>query len=191
MTHIVNSEQWWDEVSLKYEECGDLRERPEEYTTFGNLVSYKAKVLEIGSAYGMFSRYIPVDCEYTGWDISMKLINKAYELNPHTYVRKDIALYSPCAEDAQKFDYTVCFQTLEHFNKAIFVNVMHKIKFLTKKELLFSVPKGKPSAERMKAEGHLIGWDDEKELIADFVKFGKVTIIEGDETHICGVVNYE
>jgi len=182
-----NSTDWWDDVADKWKERGLSRDRPNEYKAMADRIQ-RGPVLEVGCGFGDFCKYIPRRIDYMGIDVSGKMIEECrkrwvYRL----FVQKDVITMNPFA---YKFEHTVCAQTLEHFTPDNFKHIMDVFKDMTRKSLLFSVPRGKPSVADYNADGHIIGWENESELIREFSVWGSVTIIDGPENHITGEVVY-
>lgn len=181
---VVNSAEWWNRMVPRYEERGDYRNRPSEFAR--SALHVFGPVLEIGCAFGEFTKYLSVDTQYIGFDISQALIEKARARHPdRMFVRANV-LKMGVAQWHKTFNTTCAFQVLEHFTKSNLAIVLNKIQSMTRHSLVFSVPRGLPSAGQKKHDGHLIGWIDEEDLAKDWSRWGSVEFHDGDPNHLCG-----
>ena len=64
----LNSAEWWDKMVDQYEQGNDRRDRAGEYREAARFVT--GPVIEIGSSFGAFVRYLPPKTQYLGIDIS-------------------------------------------------------------------------------------------------------------------------
>jgi len=183
---LTGSIEWWNHIASVWEEKGDYRDRPDEYTMIASMLS--GSVLEIGCGFGTFAKYLPEDCYYTGVDISVAMISKAWTGNEgdenKTFLVGDIRHM----DWPSKFDFTVCMQTLEHFTDPDLVAVMERIVSLTEKALLFSVPREPKTAHL----DHQQEWLTEDCLLATFSQWGKTTILPTppEDKHWVGVIQF-
>lgn len=184
----VNSSEWWDSMVEGYESNQDYRNRPNEFDALARYIT-GGPVLEIGPAFGEFSRYLAPDLQYLGMEISPRLAEEARKRHPDKlFVCADIARIG-VKHWAKAFQHTVACQVLEHFDRETFCTVMEKLCGMTRESIIFSVPKGMPSPSQRKGDGHLIGWEDELDLMKDFSAFGEVSLLCGmPENHLCGQV---
>lgn len=186
----VNSEQWWNKMAGRYQERGDLRERPKEYADAAAQI-IGGPILELGCAFGQFSKYVPEYITYLGMDVSSELINRARTLHPDKlFVCANGAKLSK-KQWGKAFAHVCSFQMLEHFTWPDFDELMKNIEQLAQVSLIFSVPRGMPSKADAKADGHLIGWKDEEDLEKCFTKYGKsVQFIPCAPNHLMGQLFY-
>jgi len=187
----VNSAEWWNSMASRYEARGDLRERPDEYTTAASLIG-DGPVLEVGCAFGQFSKYLKDRITYVGMDISSELIVRARKWHPqYVFVCANAARLGE-HQWGKAFEHTCSFQMLEHFTWEAFDALMKNLKKVTRTSLIFSVPRGLPSAADAKADGHLIGWEDEADLATCFRRYGtSISFVPCDDNHIMGQLFYE
>ena len=188
--HQVNSDKWWDEMALIWKERGEVRDRPLEYEAVAKEIDC-GPVAEVGMGFGTSVKYLNPEIQYIGFDISDAMVTKSREGYPdNIFVKADIMKMSKSWEKA--FAYSVVLQTLEHFSPEDFKVVMKNLKRITKKALIFSVPRGYPSNAERISDGHLNGWKDEEELEKDFLQYGcKIKFTECNPNHIAGVLYYE
>lgn len=187
----VNSPTWWNEMAEQYEARGDLRERPCEYTNAASLIA-SGPVLEVGCAFGQFSDYLPEDIHYLGMDVSSELVRRARKRHPNRAFVCANATGMAAHQWGKAFAHTCAFQMLEHFNWEDFDTLMKALERVTRDSLVFSVPRGLPTLADAKADGHLIGWEDEYELSKCFRKYGKtIVFIDCDDNHIMGQLFYK
>jgi len=178
-------------MASRYEARGALRERPDEYTQAGALLQ-NGPVLEVGCAFGQFSKYVNENINYVGMDISSELIDCARLWHPSKIFVCANAANLGEHQWGTSFAHTCCFQMLEHFTWDNFDKLMLTISKVTRESLVFNVPRGIPSAADKKADGHLIGWADEYELSNCFMRFGKtLTFLPCDDNHIMGQLFYK
>lgn len=183
----VNSEQWWDEKAEAYRARKDNRERPSEYSEAARHVG-KGPVLELGCAFGAFSAYVPT-VAYCGLDISQAMINEARLRFPERlFLQGDITAMPPRWNGSVA---TVCaFQVLEHFTWEYLEKIVNRIQAIATQRLVLSVPKGMPSKPSMVADGHLIGWENEKTCSEYFSRWGEVQLVPCDKNHVMLVVQW-
>lgn len=187
----VNSKEWWDKMADCYEQRGDLRERPAEYAEAAKLLK-EGPVLEVGCAFGQFSKYVPYYVDYLGMDVSSELIERAKKRHPNRMFVCANATRLGEHQWGKVFRHTCCFQMLEHFTWKDFDALMKKLAQVTRESLIFSVPRGIPTEADAKADGHLIGWADEAELTKCFRKYGTgITFVPCDDNHIMGQLFYK
>ena len=186
----VNSAEWWNSMAGRYQERGDLRERPDEYAeAASHLVG--GPVLELGCAFGQFSKYVPSDISYIGMDISSELIKRARKLHPDKLFVCANGAKLGSKQWGKAFAHVCCFQMLEHFTWEDFTALMQNVAGLAQVSLLFSVPRGLPSRADAKADGHLIGWRDEEDLEKCFKQFGEsVEFMPCAANHLMGQLYY-
>jgi len=185
----VNSADWWDEIHDAYLERDDLRIRDEEFSTLRNYI-LGGPVLEIGPAFGEFTKYLDYSIHYLGLDICPKLIDSARERHPNRIFVCGNALNLEKHQWDKAFKHTVAMQVLEHFTWPDFNKIMQNIKNVTKHSLIFSVPKGEANEKTAQKNGHLIGWQTEEELVKCFSEYGLVVLAPCDENHIVGALLY-
>jgi len=186
----VNSPSWWDSMAGRYEARGDLRERPDEYTTASQVID-DGPVLEVGCAFGQFADYLPPEIDYMGMDVSAELIKRAREKHPERIFVCGNATKMGAHQWGKGFKHTCIFQVLEHFNWDDFHKLMQTLKKMTRTSLIFSVPKGIPSKADAIADGHLIGWEDEADLADCFKQHGRgISFLPCDDNHIMGQLFY-
>ncbi|RKZ99102.1 MAG: hypothetical protein DRQ46_00300 [Gammaproteobacteria bacterium] len=184
----ANSFDWWNMKGKKYTDKNDFRDRSMEFASAVRNV--KGSVLEIGCAFGRFCKYLDPKTQYVGMDISSYLIEQAKEQMPDKiFLKGDVTKLGEHWRNS--FGTVVCCQTLEHFTWEELANIMNRIKMVAKYRLIFSVPRGMPTKRELIDDGHLIGWANDEAAIKYFEKYGKVKIIQGNNNHICGVVNFE
>lgn len=186
----INSTNWWDAAANKWIERGLDRDRPLEYqTAIDHIV--RGPILEVGFGFGTLCKYLRRGINYMGFDVSAKMVEVAREKWPYRiFVQQDI-LDLDVQQYSKVFEHSICMQTLEHFEDLEFRTVMGILKLVTKRSLIFSVPKGIPGEREFCADGHVIGWENEHDLSEAFSKWGKVVIMKGEANHICGELIYE
>jgi len=184
----LNSAEWWETKAQKYKDKSDARDRPGEGRTAASLVT--GTVLELGSAFGHFSAYLKKSTQYLGIDISKVLVDEARKNYPgRLFVQANVTNFS-LRQWGKCVDHVCAFQVLEHFKSEDLHKLLTLLSGISRKSLIFSVPRGKPSPSALKNDGHLIGWTDEAELSAEFGKYGDVSFWEGADNHICGEVKW-
>lgn len=181
-THYrVNSKDWWDAKGKRYEQKGDLRNREEDAVPAAKRIC--SPVLEVGSAFGSFLKYLGPDVCYMGIEISEYMVARARAIcHDGLFVQGD---FLEMDEKWYGAFATVCaFQVIEHFpNSNMF---LEKAMKLARHNLVFDVPRGLPTGADQVNEGHIIGWKDEDAVIEDFDRFGRVSFWKGAKHHICG-----
>lgn len=186
----INSHAWWNMIAGKYNARRDLRDDPKEFPKLAELCQENdGPVLEVGCAFGVFSRYLHPGVHYLGMDISERLIERARELHPdRLFLTADI-MSSEFGNEANKpFTTVACFQTLEHFVDPKLV--VAKLRRVSRSRLVFSVPYGIPSRASAEADGHVAGWSSPEALVADWKEFGTVTTFVVRKVHICGFIDW-
>jgi SAM-dependent methyltransferase len=183
----VGSEAWWDDISQRWMDKKDNRDRPKEFLALSRLLD-GGPVYELGCGFGAFSTYISPKTYYIGVDISKKMVEEARKRYPgRVFIHSNLLLTNMDAWE-KAYSFTASFQTLEHFNDADFVRIMDTLKFISRKGLLFSVPSEPMTAH----EDHKREWKSEEELIKDFSRWGRVQLIPTpEEKHYSGVIWYE
>jgi len=182
----ANSLKWWDMKALKYLDKGDDRDRPDEFKAAAKLLD--GSVVEIGCAFGNFSKYLPESQRYVGVDHSSFMIEIARERFPRrSFDCMDVTQIIRLSL-VNAFDWGVCMQTLEHFSAID--GMMKAIKSMTRKGLVFTVPKGIQSATAVRNDGHINEWATEADFLADFGRFGIVERWKGRPDHWCGVLKW-
>ena len=184
----LNSAEWWETKAQKYIGKSDARDRPGEGRIAAQLVT--GSVLELGSAFGHFSSYLPKSTQYLGIDISEVLVTEARKNYPdRVFVQANVTKFS-LRQWAKCVDHVCAFQVLEHFTSEDLHSLLKILAGISRKSLIFSVPRGKPGPSARKNDGHLIGWTDEEELSKEFSKYGEVSFWAGADNHICGELKW-
>ena len=181
----ANSRAWWQHKHQRYQERGDLRERADEFRVLAAWC--RGPVIEVGCAFGAFSRYLPAECGYLGLDIGG--VARAREMNPgRIFVDGDVFAVAPFLAGAAET--VVAMQFIEHFEAPVVaLDVLRKI---SRRRLVFSVPRGEPSPSQRsaKGDGHMIGWRDEDAMLPLLSPYGRVEFVAGAQNHISGIVDW-
>ena len=186
---IPNSLEFWERVAKDYEAVQDRRERPFEFRQIAKIVISGDPILEIGSAFGMFTKYLHPSVHYVGMELSPSMVAKSRALFPgRAFFCLD--MMKAGAEWDGVFSTGIAGQLLEHFPDL--ETPMGPIKRIVRDRLIFSVPRGKikDKAGAWLADGHILSWADEDEIAADLKSFGRVDFFKGAPNHICGVVTW-
>lgn len=186
----VNTPKWWDGKGKKYNRASDMRNRHDEFAVAADKT--KGSIMEIGSAFGAFSMYLFGDQQYIGVEISKYLIDRARELHPATiFIHGNFLKMGQTWHEA--VETIAAFQVMEHFLDL--KPYLQKIQKIARSRYVFSVPRGKPKPNIIRADGHVNWWKDEKQLTEELVEASlykncKVDFFEGRKYHICGVMTW-
>ena len=184
----LNSAEWWDNIVDQYEQRNDRRDRAGEYREVARFVT--GPVIEVGSAFGAFTRYLPPKTQYLGIDISGRLVRAARKAEEkYPFLHADF-LTMELSPFKQAFDCAVSLQVLEHFEVDDFKEIISRFKLVARKRLIFSVPRGMPTEDSRRGDGHVNGWRDEADLATALDSFGKVKWFKGEPHHLCGVLEF-
>lgn len=149
--------EWWDGHAQKYWESGDRRTRAHHWKKLTSRIS--GTCLEVGCAFGHFSRYLRADVGYLGIDISSKFCEYAARENPgRLFLQADLLKLDSWWVD--RFEWACCFQTLEHFSEL--AKPMRTLLRIAP-NVAFSVPVEDPKAEKRMC-GHRLAWGTREEL---------------------------
>lgn len=185
MPTLATDPNFWEEKHRLLLERNELKDRPKEFIPASRLVKFP--VIELGSAFGMFSKYLPSNEVYIGIDSCLSMITWAKEHFPGRTFEQWHTADKRFLETYQGRFRTVCaFQLIEHFPSIeIFMAIA---KSLATERLVFSVPRGIPSEKFQLYAGHLIGWKNEKQMQATLEPYGETHFFVGHIGHICGMV---
>ncbi len=182
---MLNSPEFWEARGRKYAERNDMRDRAAEFEEAAKYCI--GPVLEVGSAFGGFTPYLPEDMHYVGVDISRYMVARARLRFPRRiFLVANGASFSPVWYGA--FETVAAFQFLEHFENP--ADVVAELRKVARRRCLFSVPRGQPTHSARFHDGHLAGWDNEKACCKAFEKFGEVSFMAGNDDHICGMIEF-
>lgn len=186
MDAMINTKAWWNAKGQKYTAKNDDRDRPDEARIAAGYIVGNI-VLEVGVAFGHFSKYIPDNVGYIGIEISDYLIGEARKNYPsRLFIHADVMELNGQWYEAVD---TVCaFQLLEHFHNPFLV--AKHLKNIAKHRLIITVPRGMPNEAALRDDGHIFGWEDEEHLIKYFEDIGAVTCWNGAENHLCAYVDF-
>ncbi len=187
----INTQEWWDLKGEKYLAKDDNRIRKNEFRKISEMVG--PTVLEIGSAFGELSSFMPEGTEYTGFEISPVMVLEARKRFPKTeFLCGDIAQDRDKAPlhglQIRQFDTGIALQVLEHFEDPC--AIVDQIRKLVSRQLIFNVPREGLRPTHYQNDGHVSWWRNEEDVIKTFGQFGKITFWEGKTNHISGVITW-
>lgn len=180
----LNSIEFWDSMKDRYLENKDTRDNPYEYGIIAKHCI--GSVLEFGSCFGMFSKYLSEAQKkfYIGCEISPRLVEKAREFNPNIPFTVGSILESGFKTGS--FDTVVAFQLLEHFDTNDFIRAISEMKRIADKRIIFSVP----NRNMIPDASHVQEFDYEK-VFNIFKMYGSITFLPCYEHHIVGLQDNE
>ncbi len=199
----INTLEWWDLKGEKYLAKDDNRIRKNEFKTISGMVG--PTVLEIGSAFGELSRFMPKDALYVGLEISPVMVREARKRFPETvFLQGDVR--DACLSDIVTciphsfrpadsvdldlgFDTGIALQVLEHFEDPC--AAVAQIRKVVRRQLIFNVPREGLRPCHYQNDGHVAWWRNEEDVIKTFGQFGEITFWEGKPNHISGVITWK
>ncbi len=187
----INTQDWWDMKGKRYLEKDDNRIRKNEFRKISEMVG--PTVLEIGSAFGELSRFMPKEVEYVGLEISPVMVAEARKRFPQgKFMCGDIMcdlddtfLTNACFQ----FDTGIALQVLEHFEDPC--AAVAQIRKVVSKQLIFNVPREGLRPCHYQNDGHVSWWRNEEDVIRSFGQFGEISFWEGKPNHISGVITWK
>ena len=178
-----NSPEWWEQKARIMEQRGDERIRPDEFKAVAKRCV--GGVVEIGSAFGHFSSFLPLETPYLGVDVSAHFTAGARARYPsRLFIMADIVKAAPHFRAA--FGTAVALQVLEHFPDVR--PLLEVFRSIARKRLVFSVPRQEADPKHTEADGHVSFWTSEKELVETMSPFGDLDLFEGEANHFCGIL---
>jgi len=180
----VNCPQWWEWKGGDYLRHNDLRDNPKEFHLIAGLLQ-KAKirsVLDVGCAFGKFGEYVPEGVNYTGLDISRKMIWHCGKRYPkREFIVGDVM--SSGLFPTRTWEAVVALQLLEHFKEPEFV--ARRLLDLADRCVVVSVPN--ENARQDSAHVSEIGRDDLARMFGPY----EVLFYQGREDHTLCLVSKE
>ena len=186
-----NTVRWWSHHARIWKERGLDRDRPEEHRAVVAAFNGDGPILEIGCAFGALCKHLPPDVDYLGIDVCPDMVHECRVRHPKRLFAVRSVFDMDTHALAGAFAWAVALQTLEHFGLEDLERIMRVLRRVSRRGLVFSVPRGEPSEADRENNGHVLGWVDETALCLFFERWGDVRTFDcGDEKHMGGVLKW-
>lgn len=174
---------FWDWACREMIRRGDYRDRPEDYVPVAQRCL--GPVVEVGPAFGEFSRYLKPTVGYVGLEIGHAFCTEARRrYRERVFVEVDVIEFA--GQFPGVFRTAVAMQVLEHYARPR--QMLDALERLATERIIVTVPRGPVSKAVREADGHKMEWMNDGELKMTLEPYGKVEVFAGAENHVCAMV---